>query len=101
MVLFQIAAPGEDTVRRRCLGRRQRSTSPSDEDTLSGLEAVPAVDTAVVVERRGASASTSRRERGRAEERRPSRRVRAARRSLLLVLLLAAVVALVIWGLYR
>ena len=95
VVLFQIAAPGEDTVRLPASAAPPQH-EPELEDTLSGLEAVPAVDTAVV------SAEDVRehirREEAREEDARQPRRVLPL---LLLVLLVAAVVALVIWGLYR
>ena len=94
VVLFQIAAPGEDTVRLPASAAPPHE--PELEDTLSGLEAVPAVDTAVV------SAEDVReqirREEAREEDARQPRRVLPL---LLLLLLVAAVVALVIWGLYR
>ena len=94
VVLFQIAAAGEDTVRLPAAAAPQHE--PELEDTLSGLEAVPAVDTAVV------SAEDVRehirREEAREEEARRPRRILPL---LLLVLLLGVVVALVIWGLYR
>ena len=95
VVLFQIAAPGEDTVRMPAAAAPAQP-EPDLEDTLSGLEAVPAVDTAVV------SAEDVRehirREEAREDEAAHSRRVLPL---LLLVLLLAVVAALVIWGLYR
>ena len=97
VVLFHIASPGEDTVRLPAAAAPQQAEPEPDlEDTLSGLEAVPAVDTAVV------SAEDVRehirREEARAEE---SPRPRRLLPLILLVLLLGIVVALVIWGLYR
>ena len=95
VVLFRIAAPGEDTVRMPAAAA-PAPPEPDLEDTLSGLEAVPAVDTAVV------SAEDVRehirREEAQADEAAHARRVLPL---LLLVLLLAVVAALVIWGLYR
>ncbi|HWN21859.1 MAG TPA: Stp1/IreP family PP2C-type Ser/Thr phosphatase [Gaiellaceae bacterium] len=95
VVLFQIAAAGEDTVRLPAAAASPQQ-EPELEDTLSGLEAVPAVDTAVV------SAEDVRehirREEAREDEARQPRRVLPL---LLLVLLLGVVVALVVWGLYR
>jgi protein phosphatase len=95
VVLFQIAAPGEDTVRLPAAAAPAPS-EPDLEDTLSGAEGVPAVDTAVV------SAEDVRehirREEAREEDSPPQRRILPL---VLLVLLLALVLALVIWGLYR
>jgi PPM family protein phosphatase len=96
VVLFQIAAAGEDTVRLPAAAAAPAQGEPDLEDTLSGLEAVPAVDTAVV------SAEDVREqiklEEEREQEARPPRRLLPL---LLLVLLVGVVVALVIWGLYR
>jgi PPM family protein phosphatase len=95
VVLFQMAVPGEDTVRLPAAATPEQH-EPELEDTLSGLEAVPAVDTAVVpVED---VREHIRREEARYEEAPRRRRILPL---LLLVLLLAIVVALVVWGLYR
>jgi protein phosphatase len=95
VVLFQMTVPGEDTVRLPAAAAPEQH-EPELEDTLSGLEAVPAVDTAVVpVED---VREHIRREEARHEEAPRRRRVLPL---LLLVLLLAVVVALVVWGLYR
>jgi PPM family protein phosphatase len=95
VVLFQMAVPGEDTVRLPAAAAPEQH-EPELEDTLSGLEAVPAVDTAVVpVED---VREHIRREEARYEEAPRRRRILPL---LLLVLLLAIVVALVVWGLYR
>jgi PPM family protein phosphatase len=70
-----------------------------DEDTLSGLERVPAVDTAVV----SAAEIEQYAEQERAQEpmQEPKRRRRRVLLLLLLVLVLAAAIALfVLWGLY-
>lgn len=95
VVLFQIAAPGEEMVRMPAAAAPEQP-APELEDTLSGLEGVPAVDTAVV------SAEDVREHIRREEERdeeTPQRR--GLLPLILLVLLLAAVLTLVIWGLYR
>jgi PPM family protein phosphatase len=95
VVLFQMTVPGEDTVRLPAAAAPEQH-EPELEDTLSGLEAVPAVDTAVVpVED---VREHIRREEARYEEAPRRRRILPL---LLLVLLLAIVVALVVWGLYR
>ena len=99
VVLFQIAPPGEpgeETVRLPAAAVVEPETEPELEDTLSGLEGVPAVDTAVV-------SADDVREHIRREEANadPSPRGRRVLPLLLLVLLLAVVVALVVWGLYR
>jgi protein phosphatase len=103
VVAFEIV-PGsaeelEETVRMEA----PAADAADDEDTLSGLEAVPAVDTMVVrpdeVERLGLDgvqpARTPQRERSRAD--------RGARLRLVLamLLMLAIVTALVVWGLLR
>jgi PPM family protein phosphatase len=102
VVLFRIAQPGEDTVRMPAAAApAQPEPEPELEDTLSGLEGVPAVDTAVV------SAEDVRehirREEARSGELRSdeARGRRSVLPLLLLVLLLLAVAALVVWGLYR
>ncbi len=67
-----------------------------DEDTLSGLEAVPAVDTAVV------PAEAIREHLGRSEPAAaPARRRRSILPLVALVLLLFALLLLAFWGLYR
>jgi PPM family protein phosphatase len=100
VVLFRMTVPGEDTVRLPAAGAPKQH-EPELDDTLSGLEAVPAVDTAVVpVEdvREHIRREEVRHEEAPHEEAPRRRRVLPL---LLLVLLLAVVVALVIWGLYR
>ena len=96
VVLFRIAAPGEDTVRMPAAAAPAQP-EPDLEDTLSGLEAVPAVDTAVV-SAEDVREHIRREEAREEEEEAPPRRLLPL---LLLVLLLAVVAALVVWGLYR
>jgi protein phosphatase len=89
---------------------RQRPvvTAPvDDEDTLSGLERVPAVDTAVLsvaeIREQLESAPEAEVETGPATvvpPRRPGR-IRRAFPLVLLLVVLAAIVVLVVWGLYR
>jgi protein phosphatase len=96
VVLFQIASAresGEETVRLPAAAAVEPEAEPELEDTLSGLEGVPAVDTAVV-------SAEDVREHIRREEAR-ERRPRRVLPLLLLVLLIGVVVALVVWGLYR
>jgi len=105
VVLFQIAPPGEEqgdeTVRLPAAAAAAESPEPELEDTLTGLEGVSAVDTAVVSAedvREQIRREEGRREEGASDGSSKTRRLLPA---LLLVLLLAAVVALVVWGLYR
>ena len=106
VVAFEIVAGAreelEETVR---MDAPVQAGAADDEDTLSGLEAVPAVDTMVVrpedVARLGldGSQAAARPER----ERDRSRVDRSARLRLVgaMVLMLAIVTALVVWGLLR
>ncbi len=106
VVLFQIAPAGqaaEETVRLPAASveaEHEPEPEPGLEDTLSGLEGVPAVDTAVV-------SAEDVREHIRREEAREDVQAAGDPRSrrvlplLLLVVLLALVAALVVWGLYR
>jgi serine/threonine protein phosphatase PrpC len=100
VVVFEIAEAGTDadeTV--RLPAAAASGAAPELEDTLSGLEGVPAVDTAVV------SAAEIQEHLARAEREAPRARREPPRRSvlplLLLVLVLAAIAVLVVWGLYR
>jgi PPM family protein phosphatase len=99
VVLFQIgeesgAAEG-DTVRLPA-STAVADPEPDLEDTLSGLESVPAVDTAVV-SAEDVQAHIRREERRRESAARPGRVLPL----LLLLLVLAVIVLLVVWGLYR
>jgi protein phosphatase len=98
VVLFQIGdrSAVEETVRMPADTAATADPTPELEDTLSGLEGVPAVDTAVFsaadvaqhLEDAGATDG--------AEQ--PGRSVLPL---ILLLLVLAAIVVLVVWGLYR
>ena len=97
VVVFEMVQGAvEDTVTMPVAAPPQPEVD-DDEDTLSGLERVPAVDTAVVpaeeIERYAAEQAAA------APEPEPERK----RRRLLpwLLLLLAAAALLVLWGLYR
>ena len=97
VVAFAIVEGAEETQETQ---RRPAEPASDDEDTLSGLEGVPVVDTAVlsaedVREHLDAEPTV---EVGREVEPPPRRRLLPL---LLLILLLAAIAALVVWGLYR
>ena len=105
VVVFEIAeADAEQTVRLPAAAA-SAAAEPDLEDTLSGLEGVPAVDTAVVPAEEIAAHLE------REEQEQPSRPRRDRRRSqsqslsllplVLLVLVLLALALLVVWGLYR
>ncbi len=104
VVLFQIAgAEGAGETREMPVAAApepEPEPKPDDEDTLSGLEAVPAVDTAVIPP----SAIEEHVQQLEAEPD-PKPEPRAKRRRLApliaLVLLLAAIAVLAIWGLTR
>ena len=109
VVVFEITEAGADadnTVRMPAAAATTAEPEPDLEDTLSGLEGVPAVNTAVIsaadVEahlasvEQPANAEPARTER---PEREPHGR--SALPLLLLVLVLAALAVLVVWGLYR
>jgi len=105
VVVFEIAeADAEQTVRLPAAAA-SAAAEPDLEDTLTGLEAVPAVDTAVVP----AEEIAAHLEREEQEQVRPPRSPRARRKSesrsllplVLLVLVLLALALLVVWGLYR
>jgi len=105
VVVFEIAeADAEQTVRLPAAAA-SAAAEPDLEDTLTGLEAVPAVDTAVVP----AEEIAAHLEREEQEQARPPRSPRARRKSesrsllplVLLVLVLLALALLVVWGLYR
>lgn len=95
VVLFQVGVEGEpaDTVRMPAPVEHD----PVDEDTLSPLDAVPAVDTAVIP-------VAEVQEQLQRQEERPGRRGNPERRILplvVLILLLVALVLLAAWGLTR
>jgi protein phosphatase len=95
VVVFEIAAGAADDIE-----ATQQLPVADDEDTLSGLEHVPAVDTMVVPPDQIDEAVA----RGRAEraaQREPSRRGAHARLVATMLLLLAVAAFLVVWGLLR
>jgi protein phosphatase len=101
VVLFQIGAGGAgDTVRMPAAAAPEPEPGPAagdDEDTLSPLDNVPAVDTAVI------PVEAVHEELRRSEER-ERRRDDGGRRIVplvLLVLILLALVALAVWGIWR
>ena len=105
VVVFEIAETDAEQTVRLPAAAASAAAEPDLEDTLTGLEAVPAVDTAVVPAEEIA-AHLEREEQAEARPRRPARaRRRAESRSLLplvlLVLVLLALALLVVWGLYR
>ncbi|MGI9110658.1 MAG: SpoIIE family protein phosphatase, partial [Gaiellaceae bacterium] len=101
IVAFEIAAAGEASDETQRLPAAAAQAAPDDEDTLSGLERVPAIDTAVLstaeidghLERAPASAPVPV-----APTQEPRRRLLPL---LLLLLLLALIAAIVVWGLSR
>ena len=101
VVAFEIAAATQDSEQTRQLPVAAPETVADDEDTLSGLERVPAVDTAVL----SASEIREHIESAPAPEVAPARARPEPRRRvlplLLLLLVLAAIVLLVVWGLSR
>ncbi|HEX5799712.1 MAG TPA: SpoIIE family protein phosphatase, partial [Gaiellaceae bacterium] len=105
VVVFEIAEPDAEQTVRLPAAAASAAAEPDLEDTLSGLEAVPAVDTAVVP----AEEIAAHLEREEQEQARPPRPPRARRRAesrsllplVLLVLVLLALALLVVWGLYR
>ena len=115
VLVFEIVDSGahvEDTVAMPAAETAAVVAAADDEDTLSGLDPVPAVDTAVVsaaeIEEHLATTGATTVERPTIE--RPSEaptveRPAVPRRRLgpliLLVLLLATIAVLVVWGLYR
>jgi PPM family protein phosphatase len=101
VVLFQIGAGGSEeagageTARMPAAAAEHEPAAPDDEDTLSPLDAVPAIDTAVIPA---------------AEVQAELRRAEAAARDdggrrlvplVLLVLVVLALVALALWGIWR
>ena len=112
VVVFEIAAEGaaslEETVRMPAAQDEPPPATADDEDTLSGLEGVPVVDTAVIpaaeVQRHLEEEPAAAPPRAARAERRSPRR-EPARRSVLpflvLLLVLAGVTLLVLWGLFR
>ncbi|HWG56631.1 MAG TPA: Stp1/IreP family PP2C-type Ser/Thr phosphatase [Gaiellaceae bacterium] len=105
VVVFAMAAEGaavEETVR---MSPPPAAPAADDEDTLSGLDAVPVVDTAVVstaeierhLQREAAAAEAPASAR---REPRPEPR-RALAPFLLLLVLVAALALLVVWGILR
>jgi PPM family protein phosphatase len=100
VVLFQIdgtAAPGDAGETARMPAAAEPAPDDDDEDTLSPLDAVPAVDTAVI------PAAVVEEHLQQVEETRP-RPTEPRRRILplvLLVLIIVALVALALWGLTR
>lgn len=94
VVLFAV----DDEVPADTVAMPAVAASEDDEDTLSGLEAVPAVDTAVIP----AEAIREHLERAEPEAAaRPARRKRSIVPLLALVLLLLVLLVLAFWGLYR
>jgi protein phosphatase len=97
VVLFQIGDGGEVEQTARMPAAVEPEAADDDEDTLSGLDPVPVVDTAVIpaavveehLQRVGAEEST------RAE---PRRRILPL---LALILLIVAIIVLAVWGLSR
>jgi protein phosphatase len=98
VVAFEIAAGGADDVE-----QTMKMPAPDDEDTLSGLEGVPAVDTMVVPPDQIDEAVTRVREAeaARREEGATSRRGAHVRLIATMLFLLGIAAVLVVWGLLR
>jgi serine/threonine protein phosphatase PrpC len=95
VVLFQIdGAEGGDTVQ---MPAADPTDPDPDEDTLSPLDAVPAVDTAVIP----VAAVEEHLQRAEAEQPRREERGRRIVPLVLLILLLLVLLALAVWGLTR
>ena len=105
VVVFEIAETDAEQTVRLPAAAASAAAEPDLEDTLTGLEAVPAVDTAVVP----AEEIAAHLEREEQEQARPPRPARPRRKPesrrllplVLLVLVLLALALLVVWGLYR
>ena len=105
VVLFQIAGAGDaDETKQMPVAAApepqiEPETEADDEDTLSGLDPVPAIDTAVI------SAEDFEKQLQELEPEEPAATPRSRPRRfaplILLVLLLAAIVVLTLWGLTR
>jgi len=100
VVVFEMVQGSlEDTVTLPAAEPAAQPVLDDDEDTLSGLERVPAVDTAVVPAEEIERYAT---EQAAAEpEPEPKRKRRLLPWLLLLLVLVAAAAVLVLWGLYR
>ena len=101
-VLFRIEeGSGEETVRMPAAAIPEPAQDDDDEDTLSGLDAVPAVDTAVIP---AAGIQEHLQQAGEAPHAEPPQAVEPKRSIVplaLLVVLVAAIAVLAIWGLSR
>jgi protein phosphatase len=96
VVVFEmVQGDVEDTVRMPAAEAPPAPELDDDEDTLSGLERVPAVDTAVV------SAAEIEQYAEQESARELARRRRRVLPLLMLLLALVAIALLVVWGLYR
>ncbi|MBA2331768.1 MAG: serine/threonine-protein phosphatase, partial [Actinobacteria bacterium] len=95
VVAFEIAAGGDDAGETQRLSATTEPPPADDEDTLSGLERVPAIDTAVL------STADIREHLEPHEPEIPATPRWRLLPLVLLVLLLALITALVVWGLYR
>jgi PPM family protein phosphatase len=100
VVLFQIDGAatngdGGETARVPAVVTEPASEHDEDEDTLSPLDAVPAVDTAVI------PAEAVREQLQEVEAERPAEPRRRVLPLVVLILLLVALVALAVWGLTR
>jgi PPM family protein phosphatase len=114
VVVFEIVESGSNVDDTVAMPAAETKVASDDEDTLSGLDAVPAVHTAVVStaaleEHLAATAELPTQTQATTLERptieRPAQPAPQRRRRVgplaLFVLLLAAIVVLVVWGLYR
>ena len=105
VVLFRIAGADDagDTAKMpAAVAAAPVEDEADDEDTLSGLDAVPAVDTAVIPA--AAIEEHLQHERAQVEERESQQRQASKRRIVplvFLILILLALVALAVWGLTR
>jgi protein phosphatase len=99
VVLFQIAGAqaSEVTVKRAVVAPEPETEADDDDDTLSGLDAVPTVDTAVIPP----AEVEEHLQRVEAEPAVPAKPRRRLTPLILLVLLLTAIAVLAAWGLTR
>jgi len=103
VVLFQIVGAGDhdDTVETLVAAAPEPEAEEDDEDTLSGLDAVPSADTAVISAAAVEEHLQQLEPEPKSQPAPPSKPRRRLVPLVLLVLLLAAIAVLAVWGLTR